>query len=162
MLHKGMGIAVERDGRVLVTEDLGERFYVHAAFEGAGGKSVPQGMEAFVRDIQSFQEQFKTSLVGTDGDRLSVCRHHEGRIALFLYAFEKGQQLFGERYHAAGSGGFRLVYNKPILAVMTRLGNSENTLRKVYIRPLQGDQFSDAQSAVKAEDNAVQLIFLAV
>ena len=54
MLHKGMGIAVERDGRVLVTEDLGERFYVHTAFEGAGGKRMPQGMEAFMRNIKFF------------------------------------------------------------------------------------------------------------
>ena len=49
MLHEGMGIAVEGDGRVLVTEDLGKRLYVHAAFEGAGGERVSQGMKAFVR-----------------------------------------------------------------------------------------------------------------
>ena len=49
MLHKGVGIAVEGDGRVLVTEDLGERFHVHAAFEGAGCERVPQGMKSFVR-----------------------------------------------------------------------------------------------------------------
>ncbi len=48
---------------------------------------MPQGMKTFVRDIQSFQEQFKTSLVGTDGNGLSVCGHNEGRIAPFLYAF---------------------------------------------------------------------------
>lgn len=56
-----------------MTEDLGECFYIHAALEGAGGERVPQGMKTFVRDIQSFQEQFKTSLVGTDGNGLSVC-----------------------------------------------------------------------------------------
>ena len=49
MLHQGVGIAVESDGRVFMPEDLGECLYVHAAFEGAGGKRVPQGMEAFVR-----------------------------------------------------------------------------------------------------------------
>lgn len=73
-----------------MSEDLGERFHVHAAFEGAGGKGMPQRMKALVRDIQFFQEQFKTSLVGADGYRLSVCRNHEGRIAPFLYAFEYG------------------------------------------------------------------------
>ena len=31
MLHKGMGIAVERYSRILVTENLGERFHIHAA-----------------------------------------------------------------------------------------------------------------------------------
>ena len=54
MLHKGVGIAVERNGRVLVAEDLGECFYIHAALEGAGGKRMPQGMEAFMRNIKFF------------------------------------------------------------------------------------------------------------
>ncbi len=88
MLHEGMRIAIERDGRIFMSENLGERLYVHSAFEGAGGKRMPQGMKAFVRNIQFFQEQFKTSLVGADGNRLFVCRHHEARMALFLYAFE--------------------------------------------------------------------------
>ena len=78
MFHQGVGVAIERYGRVLVAEDLGERLYVHAAFEGAGGKRMPQGMKAFMRNFQPFQEQFKTSLIGTDGNRLSVCRYHEG------------------------------------------------------------------------------------
>ena len=54
MLHKGVGIAVERNGRVLVAEDLGERFYVHAAFEGAGSKRMPQWVKAFVWNIKFF------------------------------------------------------------------------------------------------------------
>ena len=111
MLHKGMGVAVKRDGRAFMTKDLGERLYVHAAFDGASGKRMPQGVKAFVRYLQFFQEQFKTSLVGADRNGLSVCRHHEGRIALFLYAFQDRQQLFRERYLAAGRGGFRLVYD---------------------------------------------------
>ena len=77
MLHERVGVAVERDGRILVSEDLGKRFYVHAAFESAGGEGMPQRMKSFVRNIQPFQEQFKTSLVGTDGNRLSICRYHE-------------------------------------------------------------------------------------
>ena len=71
MLHEGVRIAIEGNGRVLVAEDLGERFHVHAAFKGAGGKGMPQGMKALMRNIQSFQEQFKTSLVGADGNWLS-------------------------------------------------------------------------------------------
>ena len=72
MLHERMGIAIERDGRIFVTEYLGERFYVHSTFEGAGGKGMPQRMESLVRDILPFQEQFKTSLVGANGNGLSV------------------------------------------------------------------------------------------
>ena len=51
MLHEGVRIAVERDGRVLVAENFGERLYIHAAFDGTGGERVPQGMETLVRDI---------------------------------------------------------------------------------------------------------------
>ena len=91
MLHKGMGIAIERDGRILMPEDLRERLYIHSAFEGAGGKCMSQGMKTFVRNFQPFQEQFKTSLVGTNGNGLSVRRYHKGRIALFLYAFKDRQ-----------------------------------------------------------------------
>ena len=68
MLHKGVGVTVESNSRVFVSEDLGQCFYIHAAFKGAGGESVPQGMKSFVRNIQFFEEQFKTSLVGTDGN----------------------------------------------------------------------------------------------
>ena len=100
MLHQGVSIAVESYGRVFVAEDLGERFHVHAAFEGAGCERMPQGVKAFMRNFQFFQEQFKTSLVGTDRYGLSVFRHHEGRIALFLYAFEDRKQLLRQRDHA--------------------------------------------------------------
>lgn len=72
VLHEGMGIAVKGDCRILVTEDFGQRFHVHAALYRACGKGVPQRVETLVRDIQSFQQQFKTPLVGADGDRHSV------------------------------------------------------------------------------------------
>ena len=91
MLHKGMGIAVKRDGRILVAEDLGKRFYIHAAFEGAGGKGMPQGVKSFVRYFQLFQEQFKTSLVGADGNGVTARRHHKGRSASSFQRFHHGQ-----------------------------------------------------------------------
>ena len=51
MLHQGVSIAVECDGRVLVAEDLGKCFHVHTAFEGAGGERMPQGMESLMRNL---------------------------------------------------------------------------------------------------------------
>lgn len=121
MLHKGVGITVQSDCRILVTEDLGKRFYIHTTLNGTGGKSMTQGMKTFVRYHQLFQKQFEASLVGTNGNGTSVCRHHGGRIASFLYASEDGQQLFWQWYHAPGSSGFRLVDDKPVLPVMARL-----------------------------------------
>ena len=54
MLHKGMSIAVECNGRVLVAEDLGKRFHVHTAFKSAGSERVSQRVKAFVRNFQLF------------------------------------------------------------------------------------------------------------
>lgn len=72
MLHKGMCITVEGNDRILVAENLGKRFYIHAAFKGTGGERMPQGMKTFVRYLQLFQKQFKASLIGANGNGLSV------------------------------------------------------------------------------------------
>ena len=72
MLHKGVGITVQSDCRVFVTEYLGKCFHVHTAFEGTGGERMPQGMKSFVRYLQLFQKQFKASLIGANGTGLSV------------------------------------------------------------------------------------------
>ena len=45
---------------------------------------------------------------------------------------------------------------------MAGFGNGENAFRKVYIAPLQGYKLPDAQAAVQTEENAVQLILLAI
>lgn len=45
---------------------------------------------------------------------------------------------------------------------MAGLGNGQNAFCKINIVPLQGNEFPDTQSAVQAEKNAVQLIFLAI
>ena len=52
MLHEGMGVTVEGDGRVFMAEELGECLDVHAAFEGARRKGMPQRMKPLVRDMQ--------------------------------------------------------------------------------------------------------------
>ena len=49
MFHKRVSIAVEGNGRVFMSEDLGERLHIHAALEGAGGERVPQGVKALMR-----------------------------------------------------------------------------------------------------------------
>lgn len=54
MFHKGVGVAVESDGRILMTEDFGKSFYVHSALDGAGRKGVAQRVEALVGNMQPF------------------------------------------------------------------------------------------------------------
>ena len=72
MLHQRMGVTIERDGRVFMPEDLGKRFYIYTALNGSGGERMPQGMKTLVRYLQFFEEQLKTSLIGADGNGLSV------------------------------------------------------------------------------------------
>ena len=43
-----MHVKVERDGRIFVTEDFGQRFNVHSALYGSRGKGMPQGVKAFM------------------------------------------------------------------------------------------------------------------
>ena len=45
MQHEAVNIAIQRDGRVLVTEDFRQRFDIHSALQRAGGKGMPQGMK---------------------------------------------------------------------------------------------------------------------
>lgn len=116
-----MRIAIEGDGRGLMTKDFRECLYVYAALQRAGGEGMAQRVKSLVRDMQSFQEQFKTSLVRADGNGFSVRRDHEGRMALFLYTFEDRQQLFWQRHQPSGMNRFRLVNDKPISAVVARL-----------------------------------------
>lgn len=50
MRHQAVNIAVQRDGRVLVTEDFRQRFDIHAALQCAGCKGMPQGMKPAMRN----------------------------------------------------------------------------------------------------------------
>ena len=56
MRHEAVNIAVQRDGRVLVTEDFRERFDIHAALQRAGGKGVPQGMKSAMRNANPTEQ----------------------------------------------------------------------------------------------------------
>lgn len=56
MFRKRMNITVERNRRVFMPEDFGQRFHIHAAFQRAGGKRMPQRMKPFMRDSEFFEE----------------------------------------------------------------------------------------------------------
>ena len=46
MLHKRVSIAVERYSRILVTENLGERFHIHAVLQRQRCEGMSQIMES--------------------------------------------------------------------------------------------------------------------
>ena len=45
MRHEAVNIAIQRDGRILVTENFRQRFDIHSALQRAGGKGMPQGVK---------------------------------------------------------------------------------------------------------------------
>ena len=55
MRHEAVNIAIQRDGRVLVTEDFRQRFDIHSALQRAGGKGMPQGMKPAMRNADPME-----------------------------------------------------------------------------------------------------------
>lgn len=65
MRHEAVYIAFQCDGRVLMAEDFGQRFDVHAAFERTGGKRMPQGVKSAVRNAEAAEKKAETVLIRT-------------------------------------------------------------------------------------------------
>ena len=95
VFEHGMRVAVERDRRVFVPEDLRERLDVHAALECARREGVAKRMKALVRNVQSLEQQRKSPLVGPDRDVSAASRDDELAIAAPLHLFEQGHDLLG-------------------------------------------------------------------
>ena len=72
MLHHGMDITVQRNGRILVSQDLRKRLDVHAAFDRSGGKRMSQRMEAMLRNTDFTKKQFKTALIRSYGRNFAL------------------------------------------------------------------------------------------
>ena len=50
VFHEGMNIPVESDGRILVSENFGQRLDIHPAFNRPGRKRMSDRMKATVRN----------------------------------------------------------------------------------------------------------------
>jgi len=50
VFHERMDVSVESDGRILVSEDFGQRFDIHPAFNRPGRKRMTDRMKATVRN----------------------------------------------------------------------------------------------------------------
>ena len=48
VFHERMNIPVESDGRILVSEDFGQRFHIHTALDSASSKGVSECMKAMM------------------------------------------------------------------------------------------------------------------
>lgn len=155
MLQKGVGIAVEGDGGVAVAEDLGEGADIHAAFERAGGKGVAQGMKAAVRDMQFFEQQFKTPLVGADEEGAVAVGDDEVAVTALFQAPQAREQLSRQGDDAAGGFGLGVFQHDAVFGVAAGVGDDEQAFFKVDILPAQGEQLTDAQARIEAKQDAL-------
>ena len=63
-----MGVGVQREGGVGMTQNAGQRFGVHAAGEGVGGEGMPQIVEADAGQARPPEQRFHVAIgrVGID------------------------------------------------------------------------------------------------
>ena len=64
-----MGVGVQRERRIGVTQDAGQRLGIHSAGKGVGGEGVTQIMEADAGQPRPLKERFHVAIgcVGVDG-----------------------------------------------------------------------------------------------
>ena len=63
-LRRGMGVGVQREPSRIVAQRAGQRFHVHAAFQGQRGEGVPEIMKPNVFRADSFQNFIMGSTEG--------------------------------------------------------------------------------------------------
>ena len=138
--HKAVDIAIQRDRRVLMPQQLRQGFDIHSALQRTGGKGMPQGMEATVREVLLFQQKRKARLIGAHGNDFLSADHIPGRIFLFHLA-QNRHQLLRERDDPIGMLGFRRFDSAVIItvffAVMSGFADGQFSFRKVNVAPLQ-------------------------
>ena len=154
-----MRVAVERDRRVFVPEDLRERLDVHAALEGARREGVAKRMKALVRNVQPLEQQRKSPLIGPDRDVSAAPRDDELAIAAPLHLFEQGHDLLGQRDDPHRRRAFRRLKHHAALGVVTRLADVQQAALEVDVAPFERDQLADPQTAVQAQKHAGQPVF---
>lgn len=160
MRHEAVNIAIQRDGRVLVTEDFRQRFDIHSALQRAGGKGMPQGVKPAMRNTDPTEQQTETVLIRAHRLHL-VLSDNKGGGGLFLLLPQKRQQLLRNRNNAKEGRRFRGFYKAAVFsvffAVMTTIIYENLTFCKIDVRPLKREQFSDAQPSVKAKHDSEHL-----
>lgn len=64
-----MGVGVQREGRIGVSQNAGQRFGVHTAGEGVGGEGVTQIMKADAGESRPLEQRLHVAIsrIGIDG-----------------------------------------------------------------------------------------------
>ena len=129
--HEAVDVTVQRDRWVLVSQQLRQGFDIHSALQRTGGKGMPQGMEATVRQVLLFQQERKARLIGAHGNYLLSADHVSGRIFLFHLA-QNRHQLLRERDDPIGMLGFRRFDPAVIMTVRLLTKPISSARRALY------------------------------
>ncbi len=90
MFEQAVGVAAERNGGIFVPQDFGKRFNVHAALDCPCCEGVPQGVKAFVRDLQLFEQEFERPLIRAYGNLFrALATHDHFALASLFHGFKK-------------------------------------------------------------------------
>lgn len=162
-----MGVSVQGDGRILVTQYLRQCFDIHPAFDCSGCKCMAEGMKTTPFYVQFLLEQFKTALIGAHRNRSSFLCNDKLRLPVFLQCSQNGHELLrygdlSDRVTRFWGFGKTYVISVFIVSVVTRFGYGNGILREINIPPFEGKQFSDSQTGIQADDDSHQLGFLTV
>ena len=71
-----MNIPFECDRGVLVSEDFGQRFHVHAALNRSCSEGMAECMKSVMWNLLFLKEQFKATLIGANRNDLTIVPYH--------------------------------------------------------------------------------------
>ena len=71
-----MNVPFERDRGILVSENFGQRFHVHAALNRASGEGMSECMKSVMGNLLFLKEQFKAALIGANRNDLTAVPYH--------------------------------------------------------------------------------------
>ena len=100
MRHEAVNIAIQRDGRILVTENFRQRFDIHSALQRTGGKGMTQGVKPAMRNANTAEQQTEAVLIRAHRLHL-VLSDNKGGGGLFILLPQKRQQLLRNRNDTA-------------------------------------------------------------
>ena len=102
VFHHGMDISVQSNRRVLGSQNLRQRLYIHTAFNRSGRKRVTKRMKAMSRNTDFAEKQFKTALIGSYRRNFALVCDDKRRIASFFHISQDRYELLRNRDHTGG------------------------------------------------------------
>ena len=128
--------------------------------DASGGETVPEGVEADVRKIQTLHQPLEISAVYPRLHRCGFSRKDKTVVpGAVLEGLEQSAKIQRHRDFTYGFLGFGSIYHqlRPVLAVipvhiyaLKGFVHRQQAILKIEIFPLQSADFSNAQAAEKA------------